>query len=73
MQTKTYSPSLQQILLGGVTGKLLHNNISEGNASKADHLTVDASHGLRTIDQNLQTENHSRANRISNQNDNINE
>ena len=64
---KTYSPSLQQILLGGVTGKLLHDNISEGNASKADHLTVDASDGLRAIDQDLQTENHSRSNRISNQ------
>lgn len=57
MRKETYSPSLQQVLLGGVTGKLLHDNISEGNASKADHLAVDASDGLRAIDKHLQKRN----------------
>ena len=50
---QTYSPGLQQILLGGVAGKLGHNNIGQGNASKADHLAVDAGDGLGAVDEDL--------------------
>ena len=46
-----YRPGLQQVLLGGVTGKLLHDDISQSNASKADNLAVDAGDGLGAIDQ----------------------
>jgi hypothetical protein len=51
----TYPPCLLQVLLCGVSGELIDNNIGKRDSLKADHLAVDAGYTLGAIDQYLYT------------------